>query len=91
MNPESLLVALVELAEAAGLKVRAIRPGTGADGDFPATSGVCRLRGKLWVLLAASEPVEAQTEVIARALRENCGEFLEGRYLPPAIRARINP
>ena len=54
-------------------------------------SGVCVLRGETQVMLAAAEPVEAQIDVIAAALRENCGEFLEKRFLSPAIRARIAP
>ena len=90
MNPESLLAALVDLAEQAGLRVRAIRPGSGADAEAPATSGVCRLRGVLWVMLATSEPLQDQTDVISRALREHCREFLESRYLSPALRERID-
>ena len=91
MTPEGLLTELIDLAAAAGLRVRSIEPGARMESDLPATSGVCVLRGQTWVMLAAGEPVEAQIDVIANALRENCGEFLEERYLSPVIRARLNP
>ena len=93
MTPEGLLTDLIDLAAAAGLRVRSIpaasptRPRS--DTDPPAMSGVCVLRGETWVMLAAAEPVEAQIDVIAAALRENCGEFLEERYLSPAVRERL--
>lgn len=91
MTPEGLLTELIDLADAAGLRVRSIGPSARADAEPPATSGVCILRGETWVMLAAVEPVEAQIDVLAAALRENCGKFLEERYLSPAIRARITP
>ena len=89
MTPEGLLTELIDLAAAAGLRVRSIGRSTGADTEPSATSGVCVLRGETWVMLAAAEPVEAQIDVVAAALRRNCGEFLEGRYLSPAIRTRL--
>ena len=93
MTPEGLLTDLIDLATAAGLRVRSIPPTsparTSSDTEPPAVSGVCILRGETWVMLAAAEPVEAQIDVISAALRENCGEFLEERYLSPAIRERL--
>ncbi len=89
MTPEGLLTELIDLAAVAGLRVRSIEAGARMESDLPATSGVCVLRGQTWVMLAAAEPVEAQIDVIANALSENCGEFLEERYLSPAIRARL--
>jgi hypothetical protein len=91
MTPEGLLTELIDLAAAAGLRVRSIRPGGRSDSEPPATSGVCLLRGETWVMLSVAEPVEAQIDVIAGALRENCADFLEERYLPPAVRSRITP
>ena len=91
MTPEGLLTELIDLAAVAGLHVRSIRPGSRADTEPPATSGVCVLRGETWVMLSATDPLEAQIDVIAAALRENCGEFLEQHYLSPAVRSRITP
>ena len=46
-----LLERLAELAREAGLEVRELRAG--AEGEPPLASGVCRVRGETWVLLAA--------------------------------------
>jgi hypothetical protein len=59
------------------------------DGQPPPASGVCRVRGETWVLLAASDALEERVEVLARALKTHAAEFLESRYLPPAVRARL--
>ena len=37
---------------------------------------------------APGGPLERRIEVLARALRAHAGDRLEGRYLPPAVRAR---
>jgi len=91
MTPEGLLTELIDLAAAAGLRVRSIRTGGRSDTEPPATSGVCILRGETWVMLSPAEPVEAQIDVMAAALRENCPNFLEERFLSPAVRSRITP
>jgi hypothetical protein len=91
VTPEGLLTELIDLADAAGLRVRSIGSGSRADSEPPATSGVCVLRGETWVMLSAAEPVEAQIDVIAAALRENCGSFLEEHYLSPAVRSGVTP
>lgn len=89
MNEREILAELTALALEAGLRVQPAR-GTGApDPEAPATSGVCRLRGETWVVLVASDPVAARITVLARALREHAGEWLEGRYLPPALRGPL--
>jgi hypothetical protein len=83
-----LLERLAELAREAGLEVREVRAG--AEGDPPPASGVCRVRGETWVLLAASDGLERRVDVLARALKTHAGHVLEGRYLPPAVRERLS-
>jgi hypothetical protein len=83
-----LLERLAELAREAGLEVREVRAG--AEGDPSPTSGVCRVRGETWVLLAASDGLERRVDVLARALKTHAGHVLEGRYLPPAVRERLS-
>jgi hypothetical protein len=87
MELSELLERLTALAGEVGLEVREVRAG--AEGDPPLASGVCRLRGETWVLLAASDALEQRVEVLARALQSHAGARLEGRYLPPAVRARL--
>lgn len=89
MQPAELMEALLEIAASAEIEVRSARPGAPADGDWIIESGVCRLRGKLFVVLSPSDSVDEQLDVLARALREHAPEALEGRYLPPAVRARL--
>jgi len=89
VSPEGLLAELIDLASDAGLRVRSIGRSAGAEGETGAASGVCVLRGETWVMLASAEPVEARIDVVAAALRENCGDFLEARFLSPALRERL--
>ena len=89
MHPSELLGQLVDLARDAGLEVRDIALGGAAEGDFPAASGTCRVQGKVWVLLAKGDSTEDRARVVARALKAHAGDFLESRYLPPAVRARL--
>ena len=84
-----LLEALSDLAAEAGLSVRALQGGAVGDDLGVASSGVCRVRDEVWVMLAASDPVEERIEVLVRALREHAAPLLEQRYLPPAVRARL--
>jgi hypothetical protein len=87
---EALLDFLVELAQEAGIRVRVIPPSA-AELDPAPRSGTCRIRGAPWLLLAAGEPIEDRIEAAAEAVRTHALEALEGRYLPPAVRARIDP
>lgn len=91
MSPETLLGELEELASEVGLRVVSIPARAAREGEPPASSGVCQVRGDLWVLLAAGESAASRSEVLARALREHCSEALERRYLPPAIRDLLDP
>jgi hypothetical protein len=82
-----MLELLTGLAEEAGIGVRIARAG---DSELPPRSGVCRVRGRLLLVVSAAEPVEARIEAVADALRVHGAEWLEGRFLPPAIRERLD-
>jgi len=85
MESRDLLEALLELARELGLEVR-----IAGQGDLsPQTSGVCRLRGSIWVVLSTADPIEHQIDALAEGLRADCTKSLEGRFLPPALRERI--
>jgi hypothetical protein len=90
MDDAALLAALQELAEELGLAVRRLPADAAFDGVGPSGSGLCTLRGRHMVWLSASDPLDRQVEVLARALREHAGESLEMRFLAPAIRERLN-
>lgn len=90
MSETELLEALVELAGAAGLCVRRVRGLPGADGEPAAASAVCRVRGETWVVLSSADTLEDRIDVLAAALREHRGEWLEQRYLAPSLRERID-
>jgi hypothetical protein len=89
VNQGELLQRLVELAEAAGLRVRPIRGTSGSDGEPAAASGLCRVRGELWIVLSNNDSLEDRVAVVAAALRREASEWLQSRYLPPALRDRI--
>ena len=86
MEPSEILRQLVELAEQAGISVR---PLGVSPTDPLAGSGLCRLRGRLVLVLSAAEPLDARIEAVADALRRHGGALLEERFLPPALRERI--
>ena len=88
MDPAEVLAFLVELAREGGLQVRMASPGPG---EPPLRSGACRLRDGILVILAASDSLEDRIDALARALRQHRPEALEGRYLPPAVRERLEP
>lgn len=89
MESHELYRTLIELAREAGLVVRPIRGSSGGEGEPAAASGVCRVGKATWVVLSAADATEDRIDVLARALREQAPEFLEQRYLPPALRERI--
>jgi hypothetical protein len=88
MELSELLERLEQLAAELGLEVRDARGG--AEGEGPLASGVCRVRGETWVVLASGDDLERRIEVLAGALESHAGDRLEGRYLPPAVRARLS-
>ena len=82
-----MLDLLVGLAEEAGIAVRVVRAG---ESELPPRSGICRVRGRLLLVVSAAEPVEARIEAVVAALREHGGGLLEERFLPPAVRERLD-
>jgi hypothetical protein len=88
MELSELLERLADLARDVGLEVREVRAGAGD--EPPPASGVCRVRGETWVVLAAADALERRVEILAQALRSHAGARLEGRYLPPAVRERLS-
>jgi hypothetical protein len=87
MEPRAMFETLVGLAEEAGISVRVARAG---EGELPPRSGVCRVRGRLLLVVSAAEPLDARIEAVAAALREHGGALLEQRFLPPALRERVD-
>jgi len=86
VESRELLDALVGLAEEAGIAVRVSGRG---EGELPPRSGLCRVRGNLLLVLSAAEPLEARIEAAAAALGAHGAALLEGRFLPPAVRERL--
>lgn len=84
-----LLHRLLELAAELGFEVRELRSAPGAPTDLPALPGVCRLRGRVYLVLDPADPVEERIALAARALRDFAGDRLAARYLPPAVREAL--
>ncbi len=89
MDPVEIERHLIELAEAAGLEVRGLPGAAFHPSESAASSGVCRVRDSIWVLLAPGDSVEEHISVLVSALETHAAGFLEDRYLPPAVRQRI--
>lgn len=89
MTEAETLRELVALSQQAGLRVREIRGQPGAEGEPTASSAVCRVRGETWVVLSGVDSLEERIAVVAAALREHAGDWLESRYLPPVLRERL--
>jgi hypothetical protein len=66
-----------------------LRVARSGESELPPRSGLCRVRGRLLLVVSAAEPVEARIEAVAAALREHGGAQLEQRFLPPAVRERL--
>jgi len=89
MHPSELLDQLLDLARAADLEVRHVRGG-GGEGEVAPHSGICRVRGRVWVMLVTGDDVEERIDVVSGALSAHARDFLAARYLPPALRERID-
>ena len=89
MEASEIMDAFLALAEEAKLEVRVVGRQGCVDGETPPASAVCRVRGAVWVVLSAADPVEVQLDVMADALRAHAAELLETRYLSPAVRRRL--
>jgi hypothetical protein len=94
MDGRDLLEALLELADSAELEVRVLSAAaSGADLSL-AESAACRVGDRIWVVLSPDDPVAHQAEVLAGALSHFRSEFLEGRFVVPAVRdfiERVDP
>ena len=90
MEPAALLDLMAELADEAGLRVRVMPRGGSAESELLPGTGICRVRDRIWVVLSPSDPVEERIDVLATALRDHGKAFLEGRFVPPAVRERID-
>ena len=91
MDEAQILEHLLELAGEAGMKVRAGGSGRLGDDLPPVASGVCRVRGELWVVLAEGDGLLIQIDTLADALRTHAAQFIEDRHLPPAVRTFLDP
>jgi len=89
VQPADLMRALLDLADEMALEVRSVRPRAVGD-EAPVSSAVCRVKGRVWVVLSQADPVDVQLSVLAGAIRRHAGESLGGRYLPPAVRALLD-
>jgi hypothetical protein len=90
MNPTELRDSLADLARDVGIDVRVATGRPETEPGMPVQSGVCRVRDAVWVILAGGDPVEEHIAVLAQALREHAGDALESRFLPPAVRERLD-
>jgi hypothetical protein len=91
MDESQILQTLFELAGEAGMKVRAGGSAKLGEDLPPLASGVCKVRGELWVVLAAGDSVPIQIETLATALRSHAADLIEERHLPPAVRTFLDP
>ena len=91
MDAQALLDALLVLASELDVRVEELPGQAPLEGFSPTGSGLCRVRGRSWVLLSPAEPLERRIEVRCEALRELGAEALRDRYLPPAVRERVFP
>ncbi len=89
MTPQQIHDELLTLARDAGFDVRRSSGKIGRDSDLPVASGVCRVRGSIWVILSQAESLEERSDVLIEALTVHASSLLEDRYLPPAVRARL--
>jgi len=86
MEASDLLEALLELAHVTELEVRVLSAAASAADFSPTESAACRVGDRIWVVLSPEDPVEHQAEVLARALARYRSEFLEARFVAPAVR-----
>ena len=89
MTPAEILNCLLDLAREVGLEVRRMPVRAGAETEAPARSGVCRVRGRLLVLLAPGDSIEDRIEALVQGLRSAGANLWEGRWIPPAVRERL--
>jgi hypothetical protein len=94
MDSRDLLEALLELSHGAELEVRILSAAASAADFSPTESAACRVGDRIWVVLAPDDPVDHQAEVLAAALARFRAEYLEARFVAPAVRdfiERVDP
>ena len=94
MDSRDLLESLLELADGAQLEVRVLTAAAASVEFSPTESAACRLGTRIWVVLSPNDPIDHQTEVLAGALSRFRADYLEGRFVPPAVRdfiERVDP
>ncbi len=89
MDSRALLEALLELAAGAELEVRILSSARTAAEFAPTESAACRVGTRIWVVLSPDDPADHQAAVLAGALARFRAEFLETRFVAPAIREFI--
>jgi hypothetical protein len=88
MEGAALRDALTELARECGLSVRVLRGG--GDSAAGLASGPALVRGAPWIVLVASDPLDAQIAALSAGLVRFARAALDARYLPPAVRACLD-
>jgi hypothetical protein len=90
MDPRDLLEGLLELASAAELEVRILSKQAASADNGLQESAACRVGSRIWVVLSPDDPSAYQAEVLGEALSRYRSEFLEGRFMAPALRELID-
>ncbi len=91
MEPLELERELVEIAREAGIDVRVLtRRSSSQEPIFSAESGICVVKGKVWVVISMSDPLEERIHTLAKAVVKHAPDFLETRFISPAIRERLD-
>ena len=90
MRAKDLLEALLELAHEAELEVRVLSNHAAAVENAPTQSAAARVGARIWVVLAPNDPPDHQARVLAETLARHRAEFLEGRFVTPALRDFID-
>jgi len=90
MPAKERLEALLELAHDAELEVRILSASAAAAENAPTQSAAARVGTRIWVVLAPNDPPKHQARILADALAQHRSEFLDGRFVPPALRDFID-
>ena len=83
-----MLECLLEVAAAADLHIEIAGRNARNDPESPLASGVCRVRGQWWVILSSGEPVSAQIQMLAKALKTHAYDVVGG---PPFAAGGTRP
>ena len=84
MEPEKTYQYLEDLAEQLGIS---IRYDDLCDPEVPATSGLCKVRGRHFYIMDRTNGVSEKIRLLSQCL---CRMDLDGVYVLPAIRELLN-